>query len=89
MLSYGEQEMGTTILDIVIRWLASYPFAWVSGVVLRLPFTSVLVPLQMCFKDVVFPLLARMRHGLYYNTYLVSTVQNLLKCFATGFDHYS
>ena len=30
--------MGTTILDIVIRWLASYPFAWVSGVVLRLPF---------------------------------------------------
>ena len=52
MLSYGEQEMGTTILDIVIRWLASYPFAWVSGVVLRLPFTSVLVPLQMCFKDV-------------------------------------
>lgn len=71
--------MGSTILDIVIRWLASYPFAWVSGVVLRLPFMSVLIPLQMCFKDVVFPLLARMRHGLYYNTYLVSTVQNLLQ----------
>ncbi len=27
--------------------------------------------LQMCFKDVMFPLLARMRRGLYYNTYLV------------------
>ena len=26
----------------------------------------------MCFSDVMFPLLARMRHGLYYNTYIVS-----------------
>lgn len=26
---------------------------------------------QMCFKEALFPLLARMRHGLYYNTYLV------------------
>ena len=25
----------------------------------------------MCFKEALFPLLARMRHGLYYNTYLV------------------
>ena len=25
----------------------------------------------MCFRDAMFPLLARMRHGLYYNTYLV------------------
>jgi len=25
----------------------------------------------MCFKDAMFPLLARMRGGLYYNTYLV------------------
>ena len=25
----------------------------------------------MCFSDAVFPLLARMRHGLYYNTYLL------------------
>lgn len=68
--------MGTTI---VIRWLASYPFAWVSGVLLRLSFMSVLISLQMCFKDVVFPLLARMRHGLYYNTYLVSTVRTCLQ----------
>ncbi|KAL5484492.1 hypothetical protein EMCRGX_G021003 [Ephydatia muelleri] len=26
---------------------------------------------RVCFRDVVFPLLARMRGGLYYNTYLV------------------
>ena len=26
---------------------------------------------QMCFSDALFPLLARMRHGLYYNTYLL------------------
>ena len=26
--------------------------------------------LQMCFKDALFPLLARMRRGLYYNSYL-------------------
>ena len=25
----------------------------------------------MCFQDAVFPLLARMRRGLYYNTYLL------------------
>lgn len=25
----------------------------------------------MCFRDAMFPLLARMRHGLYYNTYLL------------------
>ena len=25
----------------------------------------------MCFKEAMFPLLARMRHGLYYNTYLL------------------
>lgn len=25
---------------------------------------------QMCFKDALFPLPARMRHGLYYNTHL-------------------
>jgi protein O-GlcNAc transferase len=24
----------------------------------------------MCFKEALFPLLARMRHGLYYNTFL-------------------
>ena len=26
----------------------------------------------MCFSDVMFPLLARMRGGLYFNTYIVS-----------------
>jgi protein O-GlcNAc transferase len=26
---------------------------------------------RVCFKDVMFPLLARMRGGLYYNTYIV------------------
>ena len=27
---------------------------------------------QVCFKDVMFPLLPRMRGGLYYNSYVVS-----------------
>ena len=27
---------------------------------------------QVCFRDVVFPLLPRMRGGLYYNTFIVS-----------------
>uniref|UniRef100_A0A1X7UND7 Uncharacterized protein n=1 Tax=Amphimedon queenslandica TaxID=400682 RepID=A0A1X7UND7_AMPQE len=26
---------------------------------------------RVCFKDLMFPLLARMRGGLYYNTYIV------------------
>ena len=34
-------------------------------------FSCMIIPYQMCFKDAMFPLLARMRHGLYYNTYLV------------------
>lgn len=29
----------------------------------------------MCFSEAVFPLLARMRHGLYYNTYLLPDCQ--------------
>ncbi|XP_019859719.1 PREDICTED: EGF domain-specific O-linked N-acetylglucosamine transferase-like [Amphimedon queenslandica] len=29
---------------------------------------------RVCFKDLMFPLLARMRGGLYYNTYIVSVI---------------
>lgn len=34
--------------------------------------TTVIIILQVCFRDVVFPLLPRMRGGLYYNTFIVS-----------------
>ncbi len=34
-------------------------------------FPPSLLSTQVCFRDAMFPLLARMRHGLFYNTYLV------------------
>lgn len=35
---------------------------------------------QVCFRDVVFPLLPRMRGGLYYNTYIVSPRHCMRAC---------
>ena len=46
---------------------------WISYTrVLSLLFLMEVVVFQVCFKDVMFPLLPRMRGGLYYNSYVVS-----------------
>lgn len=33
---------------------------------------------QVCFKQAIFPLLARMRYGMYYNMPMVSVINSLL-----------
>lgn len=46
------------------------------------PFSSVILmavfTFQVCFKDVMFPLLPRMRGGLYFNSYVVSVCTIIL-----------
>lgn len=77
---YASQHANGSFSDdvIIVRWDTSYYgygdiFSETWQAFSRYPVQQLsdFEGKKMCFKDVVFPLLARMRWGLYYNTYLV------------------
>ena len=46
-------------------------YVYIYTLLMSTLFMCLLFCTEMCFQDAMFPLLARMRGGLYYNTYLL------------------